>query len=609
MVSALVVVLVVVATAVVGLLLLVQFPSWRSLAWLDSAFAALTLGVLLLGWLALILAEMNLFSGLNMVLLWLGAAALLAFAAWKQARFAAVDGYQMAQEPAQRREGDRLLALVIGLWLIAAAWLFFRPHEYILGGADAGVYVSLGAEIAQEGGFSVVDETLAAMGPALRAAVLRPLPANPVAPSYLFPGFYVTDAAQGLVVPQFYPLHPVWQAVAFGLSPSAVDGTRAALLLTGLWMTLAGLAIVLIGRELGGRPAALLLLPALAVTTLQVWFARYPTTEALTQYMLWAGLWAIARWFGGRQNSSLWAFMAGAALGSVFLVRIDLLILLPIFGLFVAALWFRGWQAADTWFAVPFAVLVSHSFAHGVLFSAPYFYETVGFGLRLLRVNWWIPVAGLLAALGIFWMAWTIRKRKSKFARFRQPLLAGLIAAFLLFAVYNWFIRPYTSAAIVRPDAYSDTLLLLTNHENFLRLGWYLALPGIWLGVAGICWMVWRVDSRTAVLLAVGLSFTVVYVWNIRANPHQIYVMRRYVPAVVPFFLLGAAVLISQSLRARAPGFRHAGSAGLVAARRCRGAGGFVVSRSWLVGAGLHRSGRLRRAVGAACRRGSGAAA
>jgi hypothetical protein len=361
----------------------------------------------------------------------------------------------------------------------------------------------------------------------------------------LFPGFYVTDAAQGIVVPQFYPLHPVWQAVAFGLSPSAVAGTEAALLLSGLWMTLAGLAIVLIGRELGGRPAVLLLLPALALTALQVWFARYPTTEALTQYMLWAGLWALVRWFGGRQHSSLWAFLAGAALGSVFLVRIDLLILLPIFGLFVFALWFRGWQTADTWFVVPFAVLVAHSFAHGLLFSAPYFYETVGFGLRLLRVNWWIPGAGLLAALGVFWMAWIIRKRESKFARFRRPLLLSLIAAFLLFAIYNWFIRPYSSAAIVRPDAYSDTLLLLTNHENFLRLGWYLALPGIWLGVAGICWMVWKVDSRTAVLLAVGLSFTVVYIWNIRANPHQVYVMRRYVPAVVPFFLLAAAVLIS----------------------------------------------------------------
>ena len=47
--------------------------------------------------------------------------------------------------------------------MIAAAWLYFRPHESIMGGADAGVYVSLGAEIAQHGSFRLVDEALAAL--------------------------------------------------------------------------------------------------------------------------------------------------------------------------------------------------------------------------------------------------------------------------------------------------------------------------------------------------------------------------------------------------------------------------------------------------------------
>ena len=88
--------------------------------------------------------------------------------------------------------------------------------------------------------------------------------------------------------------------------------------------------------------------------------------------------------------------------------------------------------------------------------------------------------------------------------------------------------------------------MLTTNHENWRRLGWYLSALGIWVGVAGICYLIWRVERRTAVLIAVGLAFSVIYLWNVRANPHQIYVMRRFVPAVVPFFLFAGAYLISQ---------------------------------------------------------------
>ncbi len=551
LVSALVVLLFILAAAAVGLLVIAHFASLRSLAILDVAFAALTIGVLLLGWLALLLAELNQFSGPRFLLLWLLLVSILLIASWQRSKLSNLTA-PLPPPPAESLSWTQssaarpfLIPLVL-IWLVAAAWLFFRPHEYVLGGADAGVYVSLGAEIAQNGGFRVSDPILAALDPAVRSAFLRPLPANPVAPSYVFPGFYVTGEAEGRITPQFYPLHPVWNAVGFGLSPSEADGAGTALLLTGLWITLGSLALVFLGSELGGWFAAVLLLGGLAVTALQVWFGRYPTTEALTQYLLWAGLWSLYLWFDKRRPEALWAFLAGMALGSVFLVRIDILVLAPVFAVFLFGLWYRGWRPADTWFAIPFVLLVGHSVLHGFLLSAPYFYETVGFGLSLLWKNAWILILAASLGLGLFWAAWAIRKRGRDFSRYKRPFLVTVIALFLLFALYNWFIRPYAVSSTLRPDAYSETLLLITNHENFLRLGWYLALPGIWLGVAGICWMIWRVDSKTAVLVSVGLLFTVTYLWDNRANPHQVYVMRRYVPAVVPLFLLGAAVLLAQ---------------------------------------------------------------
>jgi hypothetical protein len=74
-----------------------------------------------------------------------------------------------------------------------------------------------------------------------------------------------------------------------------------------------------------------------------------------------------------------------------------------------------------------------------------------------------------------------------------------------------------------------------------IRLGWYLSPIGVWLGVFGICILVWRVNRQTAVMLAVTLFFTLFYLWRIRNNPHQIYTMRRYVPATLPLFILATA--------------------------------------------------------------------
>lgn len=561
---------------------------------LNLLFAALALGIILTGWQALILAETGRFSLLALSAAWFAIVLILTLLTrhhlrrWSETHEAGtVDGKHGAWLPVVNR-GRWLEALFLFAWVITATWLYFRPHEAIMGGADAGVYVSLGAEIAQNGGFQIVDETLANLDPALWQITLRPLPTNPVASSYLVPGFYVTDAESGTIAPQFYPLHPVWQAAAFALSGSTVDGINSELMMTGLWMLLASLAVYLTARELAGRLTAALALLGLSLMALQVWFARYPTTEALTQFLLWTGLWAVLRWLGERRPSSLWPFLAGSALGSVFLVRIDILIMLPLVGLLVVALWARGWRRGDFWFLLPFSVLVAHSFLHAIIFSAPYFYEHIGFGLLLLWQNWLIPVGVLLFGIIFLAVVYFFRGRFSALRRYRRPLLSAFIGLILLFALYGWFIRPTSAEAVLRPDSYSETLLLITNHENWLRLGWYLSPLGIWLGVSGACLLLWRVEWRTALLLAVGFLFTAVYLWNVRANPHQIYVMRRYVPVVAPFFILAASYLLGdlfRRVRSLQNGFSWPAAVFLTA--------GLLLSAAWLFGLGWSARGFL----------------
>ncbi len=577
---------IVLAAVVLGWLLVIQFVVHRSPPSLETLFAGLTLGIVISGWLALLLAEVGLFSRIALMASWLGMALILTLLGRRRRRRFREAAEEMEPIVAETRPsaGKRaawMEAAILVLWLVAASWLFFRPHEYIVGGADAGVYVSLGAEIAQRGGFQIVDAELARLDPGLHSVTLRPLASNPLASSYLLPGFYVTNAADGAITPQFYPLHPVWQAIAFSLSPSVIEGVHAELLMSGLWMLLASLAIYLTMRAAAGRIAAVLILMALSITAVQVWFARYPTTEALTQYLLWAGLWGTVMWLGDHRPPALWAFLSGMALGSVFLVRIDMIILLPVFLLLVVVLFARGWRKSDWWFVVPFFLLIVHSFVHALGLSAPYFHEHIGFGWSLLWANWLVPVTAILA--GVIFLAVVIlfRGRFSVLRRYKQAVLLGLIGAVLLYAVYGWFIRPAISVATLRPDSYSETLLLITDHENWLRLGWYLFPLGIWLGVLGSCLMLWRVEWKTAVLLAVGFISSAVYLWKVGANPHHVYVMRRYVPVVVPFFLFAAAFLIGwliQQARKRPEAVSWQKAGLLVIA--------LVLACSWLIGLG-----------------------
>ncbi len=99
--------------------------------------------------------------------IWLLSALILAVLVWwryRSGRSLLGDPALVKEDAAAAKRSSRSSwqeVIFLLLWLIAAGWLFFRPHESIMGGADAGVYVSLGAEIAQQGGFQIVDETLA----------------------------------------------------------------------------------------------------------------------------------------------------------------------------------------------------------------------------------------------------------------------------------------------------------------------------------------------------------------------------------------------------------------------------------------------------------------
>jgi hypothetical protein len=504
---------------------------------LEFLFAGLALGILIFGWLALLLAELGYFSLAILGVFW-GAILLTLGWLWRARR--------RSPAPVTAWHVNRWEIAALVLWAFVAVWLYFRPHEFVMGGADAGVYVNLGANIAHTGGILIHDPTLAALNPSLYPTFLRPLPPDELTPYYLMPAFYVPGTPAGLIIPQFYHLHPVWQAVAY-----ALGGLRAELLMTPLWGFLGALAIYFTTRRFWGWRAGFLALTALSVTALQVWFARYPTTEMLTQYLLWTGIWALIAWMDKQEPRSLWAALAGAALGQVFLARIDAYVLLILPGLVGLWLWWtHDLRRQDAWFFAPFLLLTAHSLIHGVFLSSPYFFSLFRYGRGLISHSLVIlfVLVGLVAlALIVLSLRPLLRTRAVAWVAARQSLWVTAAAILLAtVAVFAYFVRPHLGEVKTSAYWYGGGEIPNLDRENLTRLGWYLGPAGIALGVAGMCWMLLKdLNRRTVFLLGTGLFFALLYLWRIQANPHQIYAMRRYVPVVLPFFIITAAYLIN----------------------------------------------------------------
>lgn len=511
--------------------------------------ASIGLGVAVLGWLAVCLAEVGLFRLSILAFSWgVGVVGLIGLTVRR--------GGWAALGSLPRWSGNWWQGWFL-LWLVAASWLFLRPHQSLQGGADAGVYVSLAANIAHTGQILIHDDLLAEMAPTLRPAFLRPLPEANYAPSYLFPGFYASGES-GDVTPQFYPLHPVWQALVYALGGKPVQGTLNALHLTGLWALLGTVAIYLTVRQTTSRWAAFLALVGVSLNAIQIWFARYSVTESLTQYLLWLGLWGFGIWWEGMlagESRPQWGLLAGLMFGSSQLVRIDMFFILALPA--AAFLWLLlrprhapgshspAPLASALWFFVPVLLLSLHTLIHAWWQSRPYFVDTFSYIIRYAQRNPMPVLLGMGGMMLLLAIGYGARSRLTVAPRWVTRLKGAAAVFILLWGIYGWFLRPVLSGAEQYNDWYSEAAMPILDALNFWRLGWYLSPLGVWLGIVGMAWLVWRLDRRTLPWFTVGLFFSLLYLWRIQASQHQIYTMRRYMPAVMPFFIIAAANLLA----------------------------------------------------------------
>ncbi len=502
----------------------------------EILFVQVFAGILLCGWLALLLAEVGLFTLPCLASLLLFGSGIMI----------AVRRPQVRCWHWPRPHANKMMLLTLTLFLGIGIFLF-RPGEWVLGGQDPGVYVATGASIARTGSIVLRDPWIAAMPAQARRLLFRFY----IGQWWQLPGFYITDFATGEVVPQFLHLYPTWLALFH-----AAGGISLSLAATPLLTLLGLVAFFLLARRIFGEWTALVALVLLALNPAQLWYARQPVSESLTLLLLFGGWHLFDRAMRQPARRDL-AVLAGLALGQVALAKIEFLILsLLLYGYFFLRFVVDRLQPNQKVFLLVYTLLMAHAAGHVTLIARPYL-QTVLTALEHSRLlsrssergpflsHSAVLLLSVLILLGIAFL-WILRKRIARFLHGRSVhqgvlriVLAALWLLLVLFGVVLW---PTLSPARIEIDGQ-----WYTNYDrlSFLRLRWYLSPLGLGLAILGVWWWLrHRVDGPSLPFLVTFLAQLAIYAYRTMAYPYHFWTVRRYIPLVFPCLTMGIAVAL-----------------------------------------------------------------
>jgi hypothetical protein len=417
---------------------------------------------------------------------------------------------------AARRPG--MSALIAVALVLVAAWRFFPPSEYIIGGKDPGTYMNEGIQIAQRGALVIRDPVVAAVPPPSRDLFF---PAHGRTEYYgtRFMGFFLQDPAAGTVIGQFPHLFPASIAIGYGL-----DGLTGARRTVGVWAMLALLAVYFTGTRLVGRTAAAAACALLALHAIEVWFARYPNAEVVMQALLFAALLANAR--AHVDGDRFFAPVAATLLGLLLFLRFDAVLGVAgvLAGLVLGV--FNGQRPRAAFMAV-FAAWAALAALYMLGPMRAYAILPVVF---LSNFPWWQYV--LLAVVGaaaVAAMAFGSRAPRLS-ADVVRWTPAVVIGALWVLAVYALFFR-HPAGKLAMHDAYA--LRMFTN--------FYLTLPALIAALVGLAVVGRRGFWRDPSLMATVTIFCCFFFFKIRIVPDHFWMTRRFLPVVLPAALLFAA--------------------------------------------------------------------
>ena len=435
---------------------------------------------------------------------------------------------RLRYDTAAPRPGWRAL---VPIALVAlGAYQYFPPSEYVIGGKDPGTYLNEGVQIAQRGEAIPADAMVAAVPAQLRDLFFTiDTRASGLGLYYglRFMGFWIEDPGSGRVVGQFPHLLPASIAIGYGLN--GLSGARQAV---GVWAILGVLAIYYAGARVFGTAAGAAAAAMVAVNVLEVWFARDPSAEMVSQPLIFAACLAFGYAMQGARG--FFGAVAGALVGLMMFLRYDNILTMATVG--GAALLLPA-AGARIGAAFPTALVISSGLGFWYLHGPMRGYAEFPSAVIRDRGGLWLIVPLVLLSFAV--RAALTGEALGKLARRWIPI-AGAISLTAL-AVYAYFIRDVAGR------------LAIHDAMSFRAFGWYVTPLVLGLAVAGIAVAILRKFWINPALFVTIAGYAVAFFYKIHIQPVHFWSMRRFIAVALPAALLGVVALAAEAGRVAAP--------------------------------------------------------
>jgi len=315
------------------------------------------------------------------------------------------------------------------------------------------------------------------------------------------------------------------------------------------------------------RPVfALVATAALATNVVQLHFTRDAYSEIVVQIALLGCIWLLS--LGGLAADGFpRARFAGLLLGTIVAARLDgplYVAAIPVL-LVLASARDRAGANGDGDDGIRSDVVRAFAWAAGAVALLGIVDVAVRVPEYLADSGWRVPAeyGGLVVlSAGSVWIARRSERWRARFARWPWlPTAIGVAFGVILFAL--WFVRPYvgnvrgkytTLIAQIQAAHHLRVDFHLRYFEDAMRwLNWYLGPFALAAGIVGAALFVRRtLRVGTIVDWTLTVAFGVValvYLWNPSITPDQIWAARRFMPIVIPGFLLFAVLMLEWCLR------------------------------------------------------------
>jgi len=314
----------------------------------------------------------------------------------------------------------------LALIIILLGSLVFRvpPYLFVPGGQDQGVYVNMSATYEKHGSTFIIDEVR-------KKAIVsglkdwyddrnqrgwRNVKKGEHEGEHL-PGVFIKDSTESEYVYQFYPLHPLWMALAgkfFGEKNRVYSLVFLSLLsITAFYL----LASVIPG---GSKTSSVLIGIFLALNPLHAFFSKFPVAEVVALCFSSLGFYYLIKYYSKARFGKISIFylvLSASLFGCMFFTRISGFMYIPFFYfLFVVTLIFEENATVRNQLSLFFLsifCLYALSVTYGLAYSYPYSQEiyNILFG-KFFHSSWQHKLRWtIIAASGVLFVLFLIRKK------------------------------------------------------------------------------------------------------------------------------------------------------------------------------------------------------